>query len=253
MIDQDNWNISNYDKKKKIIENWKNICIHKQIPSRYSTEEDADRRNIGRLNKIKLTGKRVRLSRDDISPDDTNIGTRHPSNNNNNIIITNTSTLNTPQFNDNLLSLGSFSPRFSSCEDIICSVTDVNNSVMNINSNRQNSFNDNNCNNQMFNNNNNTVPKDDTYGVNNNKRVLRSSVRKDKSCEGYCYTSPIILSDDINEPINNSYNNLGTSNCPSSRAIALLTTLSTLYSFIDGNCTVHAFVDSIYKCCEVYS
>jgi hypothetical protein len=68
-------------------------------------------------------------------------------------------------------------------------------------------------------------------------------------------------------PINEIYNSH-----PLSKAIALLTTSTTLNkglenltehfmsggiqdsnSFVDGNCTVHAFVDTIYKCGEVYS
>jgi hypothetical protein len=125
---------------------------------------------------------------------------------------------------------------------------------------------------------------DTTYGANNininnnNKRNLRSSVRKSKISSGYHSTSPIIINDvsSVNEPVNNNSGrmpvNLGTDLvCPLSSAIAFLTTSTSLIkaggmtehfmsggiqdsnSFVDGNCMVHSFVDIIYKCGEVYS
>jgi hypothetical protein len=68
-IDNFYWINSNHFQKKKIIEQWKNLPKEWRLPSRSSTEEDADRRNI----------KRVRISRDDDSPDDEFIGTHCPS------------------------------------------------------------------------------------------------------------------------------------------------------------------------------
>jgi hypothetical protein len=114
---------------------------------------------------------------------------------------------------------------------------------------------------------------DTTYGANNNnaiKRNLRSSIRKSKLSNGYHSTSPIIINDDssVNEPVNNNsgrmQNNLDTGLvCPLSSSIAFLTTdihsvgsisehfmsreIQDSNSFVDGNCTVHAFVDTIYK------
>jgi hypothetical protein len=124
---------------------------------------------------------------------------------------------------------------------------------------------------------------DNTYGANNNnyyvnKRNLRSSVRKSKLSNGYHSTSPIVINDDSsdnNEPVNNNNsgripNNLGANVIrPLSSAIAFLLTdiysvgsisehfmsggIQDSNSFIDGNCTVHAFVDTIYKYGKVYS
>jgi hypothetical protein len=109
--------------------------------------------------------------------------------------------------------------------------------------------------------------------INVNKRILRSSVRENKYSSGYHSTSPIIIVDDSSvdnnhEPVyNSSILDTGLV-CPLSSAIALLTTnfsMETLSehfmsggiqdsnSFVDGNCTVHAFVDTIYRCGDVYS
>jgi hypothetical protein len=119
---------------------------------------------------------------------------------------------------------------------------------------------------------------DTTCGAKNNKRNLRPSLRKSKLNSGYRSTSPIIKDDDssVNEPTNNNSGrlpvNLGTGLvCPLSSTIAILTTstssikaggmtehfmsggIQNSNSFFDGNCTVNAFVNTIYKCGEVFS
>jgi hypothetical protein len=178
----------------RIQENYFNFKRNKQFPSRSSTEEDAVRRKIG---------KRVRISRDDNSPDDESIGTLRPS------IYKSPSFKfneinNTPRLNNNNSGLGLIPRLEISCEDnFICSVMDVN----------------------------------------KNKRFLRSSVRKDKSLPRNNYISPIILSDDNNPTtVSVSYNNEPSNNnilgmsytCPESSVIAMLTTSTSLIKAIGG-------------------
>jgi hypothetical protein len=69
MIDNNYCIRANYFQKRRIIEYWKNLPKDWHLPSRSSTEEDADRRNI----------KRVRIYRDGNSSDDQCIGTPRPS------------------------------------------------------------------------------------------------------------------------------------------------------------------------------
>jgi hypothetical protein len=259
MIDNNYWISANYFQKKKIIEQWKNFPNDWHLPSRSSTEEDADRRNI----------KRVRISRDDNCPDGeciriprSSFKCHLPP-----IISEDTSTNDSKSLHVSLVEANHIprcnviNPPIPSDEDnfIYCR-TDVIHGVVNPNTNNITGVD------------NNT---DTTYRANNNKRNLRSSVRKSKLSSGYCSTSPIIINDDssVNEPVNNNSGkmpvNLGTCLvCPLPSSIFFLTTnffIETLLehfmsggiqhsnSFIDGNCTIHAFIDIIYKCGEIYS
>jgi hypothetical protein len=281
MINANYWIRSSYFWKKKIIEHWKNVPDGWYLPSRSSTEEDADRRNIGKLIKVKLNGKRVRIWRDDISPESQFIGTSHPSfnfchlyPNISDYILINNSKSFYFFFLGIIIYLGViimlvililislrvriilYAPRWSVFKVLLVLIiiffwvvnnTDATYGVNN-NSNNNNNFND-------------------------NKRNLRSSVRKNKYSSVSRITSPIIIVDDFlvdnnREPVNNS-NILGTNLvCPLLSAVSLLTTnfsMETLLehfmgggiqdsnSFVDGNCTVYTFVDTIYKCGEVYS
>jgi hypothetical protein len=79
IIDSNYWIKASYLQKKKMAEHWKNVPNDWYLLSCSFTEEDADRRNIGKLKKIKLNGKRVRVSKDDNCPDGQCIGTPRPS------------------------------------------------------------------------------------------------------------------------------------------------------------------------------
>jgi hypothetical protein len=180
----------------------------------------------GKLKKIKLNGKRVRVSRDDNSPDGQCIGTPRPSfnfchlhpnisddsstNDNKSPHLSLVENNHIPRCNNYVNNIDPHKPL---CKDnFICSGTDSIHGVVNSNNNIYGVV-------------NNTHT---TYRA-TNKRNLRSWVRKNKCSNGYRSTSPIIIVDDSSvdnnhEPVNNSSILVTGLVCPLSSAIALLTT-----------------------------